>query len=392
MANQIPSFSQLISDAIGIYESALGQTIPLFARSFYRVVAKVQATYAAGLYRYGRDRALQNLAVTADRDGLIIIGREFGIAPNDAVAAEINVGFNATNGTVYSTTIPFISADTGKRYFLSADATVVGTSIILILTCEDTGPEGNLTAPSTITLGTPVPGSDPSGSYISANVTGTLEETTEDFRVRVLDKIRGKNGGANEADYRDWAQEIAGCRRAYPYAGSPVGSGITALPGMRTVYVESTTDINVDGIAPPSLLTQVRNNIITDPATGKRRETLGLIQSYLYVESITNTSIYVEIRNLTVDPSVEVECKSQIASAITSYFQNVRPFIEGLDPSFEKRDTITSPVLAAQVDDVLAAYRAFCTSVGFGLAPSSFLDQYQLAEGGRVKLGGVFYV
>jgi uncharacterized phage protein gp47/JayE len=392
MANQIPSFQQLIDDAISIYESNLGQTIPLFKRAFFRVVAQIQATYAAGLYRYGRDRAIQNLAITANRDGLIIIGREFGISPEDAVAAEIEVDFNATNGTTYSTSIPFISDDTGLRYFLDSDATVVGTSITLTLTCEDTGPEGNLSVGQIVSLGTPVPGSDPSGVTVQTTITGTEAETTEDFRVRVLDKIRGKNGGANLADYRDWAQEVAGCKRAYPYSGSPVDSGITPLPGMRTVYVEATTDVDPDGIAPPSLITQVRNNIITDPLTGKKRECLGLIESYLYVESIRVTEIYVEIRNLIVDSSVETDCKSDIVSAITSYFDNVRPYIEGLDPGFAKRDVITDLVISAQIDDVLAAYRASATGAGFGLAPSSFLDQYQLGEGERVKFGGIQYV
>lgn len=392
MANQIPSFQQLIDDAISIYESNLGQTIPLFKRAFFRVVAIVQATYAAGLYRYGRDQAIQNLAVTAGRDGLIVIGREFGISPNDAVAAEIEVNFNAADGTVYPATTPFISDDTGLRYFLDSDATVSGTSITLTMTCEDTGPSGNLTVGQIISLGNPIPGSDPFGTVIQTTITGTEEESTEDFRVRVLDKIRGKNGGANEADYRDWAQDVAGCKRAYPYAGSPVDSGITPLPGMRTIYVEATSDIDPDGIAPPSLLTQVRNNIITDPITGLRRETLGLIQSYLYVESISVTPIYIEVRNLIVDSSVEVDCKADIVDAIRSYFDNVRPYIEGLDPSFEKRDTITDLVIAAQIDDVLAAYRASATGAGFGLAPSSFLSLYQLQEGERVKFGGIQYV
>ncbi|NIP56133.1 hypothetical protein GWN42_31335 [candidate division KSB1 bacterium] len=392
MANQIPTFNQLISDAVSQFESALGQTVPTFERAFFRVMAKLQATYAAGLYRYGRDRALQNFAVTASRDGLIVIGREFGLTPTDAVAATVSVQFGCADGTTYTTDIPFIADDTGIRYFLASDVTVSGTSATLSVTADETGPEGNLSAGQIMSLGTPVPGSDSTGEVAETTTTGTEAEGTEDFRVRVLDKIRGRTGGANMADYREWAQEVAGCRRAYPYAGSPVGSGITPLPGMRTVYVEATTDIDPDGIAPASLIDQVRDNIITNPDTGKRRETLGLIQSYLYVESIRVTDIYIEVRNLSVDSSVEADLKSDIEDAIRSYFANVRPFIEGLDPSFEKRDVITDLVVAAQVDDVLAAYRAFATGVGFGLAMASFLDQYQLAQGERVRLGGITYV
>ena len=107
-------------------------------------------------------------------------------------------------------------------------------------------------------------------------------------------------GGGNAADYREWAQEVAGVTRAYPYSGKPVALLLESSPPDRTVYIEADTTIDPDGIAPQALLDEVRATITTDPVTGLARQPLGLTDSTLFVESISRTEFFVGISHLFV--------------------------------------------------------------------------------------------
>ena len=201
-----------------------------------------------------------------------------------------------------------------------------------------------------------------------------------------------QGGGGNTADFRSWAQEVSGVFRAYPYSGLPYGAAGTSSPADRTVYVEADTSIDPDGIAPSSLLDDVRDSITTDPDTNEARQPLGLTDDTLYVESITRISIYIEVRNLDVDVAIEAQVKSDIDDAVDEYLRSIAPFIPGLDVESEREDTITALVLSDIIQDILSSVGGSAEAVAFGLSFGTSLPTYTLNPGELCKSGGVNYV
>ena len=216
------------------------------------------------------------------------------------------------------------------------------------------------------------------------------QETDSDYRPRVLFAQRAVTGGANATDHKLWSEAVTGVRRAFPYAGRPPAVG-PSFPGDRTVYVECQTSIDADGIAPAPLLADVRADINTDPVTGESRLVLGLTDATLWVESISRTSIFVEVRDLDVEAAKEAACKADLSTALDNYFRSIATFVDGVDIPQERNDSITSLSVSDVAQDVFSAYGAVCQGIGFGLVVGVFVPLYFLNPGELAKLGGIAY-
>jgi len=175
-------------------------------------------------------------------------------------------------------------------------------------------------------------------------------------------------------------------------AGASVTLENESLPGDRTVYVEAVSTLDPDGIASPALLAQVRSEINNDPETGRTRPPLGETDETLWVESIERTTLYVEVRSLSVDPAIEVTVKADIATAVDEYFRSTQPFITGLDFESDKNDIITDLTVSSVVQDILEPVGASAGTVGFGVTPGIFIPVYTLKKGEMAKSGGVTYI
>jgi hypothetical protein len=389
MALEIPTTQESFDSYLSNLESELNQESPLNDKSFLRVLAALEAGGDQGLYKYAVERAKQNLAITATEDDLDNIGAEYNVVRTPGTATVLNITVTGTNGTVISSGTSFIGDANGERYFTDAEGTISGGSVSLTVTAENAGVLGNLADSETLTMSSIIPGADASATIDSTDTTGADEETDENFRPRVLTAIRASTGGANAYDYKIWAEEVAGVKTAFPYAGRPTG---TDYPGDRTIYVEADESIDPDGIAPSSLLDDVRDSLNTDPDTNLSRPPLGLIDDTLFVESISRTTFYVEIRNLQIDAAVESKAKSEISDALDLYFTGIAPFVDGVDLAQERNDTITDLTVSLTVQDVLNANGGTADGIGFGTTPSTFIDSYLLGEGELAKVGGITYV
>jgi uncharacterized phage protein gp47/JayE len=163
------------------------------------------------------------------------------------------------------------------------------------------------------------------------------------------------------------------------------------LPGDRTVYIEAVSEVDPDGVAPQSLLDDVRAAINYDPDTSKGRPPLGETDGTLAVESIRRTSFYTEIRNLDVPADQVVSVKSRIEAAVDTYFRGITPFIDGIDAGFDRNDLITSMSLAKVIQEITSTVGGSAASVGFGTELGVFLGSYQLTQGELGKLGAISY-
>jgi hypothetical protein len=388
MPLNIPTTKTLRSTFLTFLENALNQSSPLADKAFTRVISAVFAGVFTILYKFAAQEAKENLAISASRAGLIKLGAEYDLPIKPAEATILTITLPAVDGTIIPQTVDFQGDANGLRYLLSANSNPATSSLITMqVTCKVTGAQGNLAISDTLTIGTQVAGAETVATVTVVDNLGADEEATEAYRARLLSAIRSPGGGGNAADYRNWTLETTNVVGAYPYSGTALGGS----PPDRTVYVEADTSIDPDGIAPPSLLVDVRTSITTDPETGLSRQPLGMTDATLFIESITRIPIYVQITNLVVDPLDLAQVKADLDTSLTTYFFGLSPWIDGLDPVFEKNDEITNASISKVAFDVVHAAGGSYDNLAFGLAPGVFAPSHILNFGEHAKLGTITY-
>ena len=384
----LPTTQQSKDTNLSNLEGQLGQTSPLADKALLRVLAVMEALgVATPLYKFAAERAKQNLWLTATGDDLDILGGEYEVPRKAAVAAVLTIQLPGTNGTIIPATADFVGDSNGVRYFPDSSATVTGGFATMTVTAEGAGISGNLQIGDTMSIGTQVPGAETVASVTVVDTVGTERETDDAYRIRGLDATRSEGGGGNSFDYRNWAQEVSGVARAFPYAGQPA---VTGTPPDRTVFVEADTTIDLDGIAPQALLDDVRDSITTDQLTGLSRQPLGLTDSTLWVESITRSEFFIEITGLVIDAAIETETKAEIEVAVTNYFIFLNPFVAGLDFLGDKNDVVTQLTISNIIQDILFARNGSATSIAFGTGFGSYPSTpVTLDPGEKAKLGTI---
>lgn len=386
----IPTTQQILDRSLATFEAKLNQTVPLVDKAFLRVVSAILAMNETELYKYGVERALQNLALTATGEDLDTIGTNYGVNRKSAVAAELRLLLTGTPGSPVSISTQWLGDANGLRYSqLAAVVISAGGDVLVSTQCQTPGVEGNLPDLSTLTIGAQLPGVSSVATVQATETDGLDRETDTSYRRRILNEIRTVGGGGNGVDYRTWAEEVIGVEAAFPYAGAPPSE--VSLPGDRTVYVMATSDVSPDHIPPPSLLAEVRAAINIDPETGLSRPALGMTNDGLYVEPIFLTAIYVEIRGFDPGTGTPGDVKTAIENALAAYLAIVFPFITGTDVDVNRNDTVTDLTLSLVVQRVLAGYGGEATGIGFGLAPLVFIPSYMVGQGELVVLGAINY-
>lgn len=389
----IPTTAQQTADNLARFESQLGQQAPINAKAFLRVLSVMEAVLATSLYKNSIDQIKQTLAITAGETGLTVLGAEYGVNRKVAVSANLTITLPGINGTIIPNTVDFVGDANGLRYRVDASATITGGIATISITANDPGAAGNLNDGDTLTIGTQIPGAESTATVLQTDAVGADEEDLELWRQRILDIERAPGGGGNAADYRNWAQEVAGVARAFPFAGNPVTLFSPDTPPERTVYIQATPDVDPDGVPTQALLDSVRASISADPLTGLSRPPLGLTDGTLYVEPIIRLEFFVIVAGLNVDTGLETAIKEGITTQLDLYFSSVQPFVDGVDPTLVRNDAITDLTVSNVVQDVLVGSGGFAQNVTFNLGMGS-LAEYTLAQNEVAKLaaGGVSYV
>ena len=388
----IPTTQSLVDRNVSAFESRLGQDVPLQDKAFLRVLAVLEAIGEASAYRFSTEQIKQNLAITATGDDLERIGADIGIIRKPAEAAELRITMPATTGADLSPSIGFVGDSNGVRYYHAAFASEAGGIIEVVVTAEDEGAVGNLQVSDTMTIISQVAGVGSTATVTVVENIGADKEDQEVYRRRVLFRQAAVAGGGDAASYKEWGEEVAGVETIYPYAGKPYGSVDPSFPGDRTLYVEATTDVDPDGIAPQALLDEVKEQVQIPDDTDRERPPLGLEDSNLYVESISRISIYVVVIDLVITADLLSRAKSDIEDALTTYFLAIAPFVEGVDAPQSRNDKITTPTVTSIVQDVLTALGGTSTGVTFSLSSGgAVIDEHVLVPGVKAKLGAVAY-
>jgi hypothetical protein len=388
----IPTTKEIKEINLTNLESRINQDSPLNDRAFLKVLAVVEAVIQTGLYKFAAERSLQNLVSTATGDFLIQLGLELEVFYKEAEATILEAEISGSNGVVIPSGTAFNGVLNEVIYLTNADATISGGIATLELTAQKTGTIGNLNNGSELYIRSLIADVDPVAIVTDTINVGTEAEEEEAYRERVLFAYRAVLGAGNSSDYKVWAERVSGVKRVYPFTGKPY-SIPTSCPGDRTIFVEATTDVDPDGIAPSSLLEEVREAINYD-SEGREQIPLGVEDSLLYIESIERNEFFVKIISLVVDPAKLTALQADISIALDKYFREiVRPYVIGIDPIFQKNDVITQNFVSDVVADPLKLYGASCSEVQFSKedgVPTPVLS-YTLENNELAKLGGITY-
>lgn len=379
MSINIPTTQELFEQNLENYQNKINQESPLNDRAFLRVASQNEAGAFTILYKYGQERALQNLALTATGSDLDNIGAEYSLPRNPATASEYTATLPATDGTIIPGTTIFTGVNNSVKYISIGSATASSESAVLTLRATVTGEAGN--DAGSFRIQSQIAGAQTTATLTSQTVTGASAETDEAYRLRILERIQNPPQGGAPTDYRIWSKTVSGVKNAFPY------SGLT-YPNDITVYVEATTAVAPpDGIPSSTLLDQVENAILYDEDGLRNRMPLGVAN--LYVNPISRINLYTTIIGLTVDNEATV--KSEIEAQIDTFYRSREPYIQGLTLVNGRSDTITAPDVASVVNDIVRAAGGSVQNVTFGITVGGVLSQYILTGGQLAKSGGVTY-
>jgi uncharacterized phage protein gp47/JayE len=358
---QTPTASELSTQVLADIEGALGQQSPLLPKAFLRVLSRAIGGALALMYRLIRWTYEQIFPATADAESLIRIGQQYGLSVTPSVAAILDIqlvgtpGAEAPAGTIWR-------GGNGKTYIQNG-LSVIGISGISTahVECTEGGSLGSLGVGNTLEAATPAAGID-GASVLEILTEGEDEETTEQFRSRVLQRIAGQPQGGSAADYVKWATEIPGIVKAFAFRTDA---------GEVTVY--------------PLQATEGADRI---PAAGKLAEVLSYVSNPsrrplcadVLVEAMTERTVDITIT--TLSPS-DATTKAAIISELQRYLYAAYP------RQYPDEENPTHVISVAAIWSIILFSGAAAASVTMDVSGTGAVTRYELANSDLCKLGTV---
>lgn len=393
MALNTPTTKDISDNIIAQLQTSLNQTIPLLPKSFSRVLAKTLAGVFVLLYKYGGSIFLNLFVETASANDTEILGvtvnpltfwgRLIGIGdPTPGTNAELLIDITVENqtGSLPSGT-QLINSDNGFTYItigsVLLDAATVQATIRAVSDQAGgggVGTAGNLDPGETVSFANALANVARVATVDSQTVTAADAESTDVYRQRIIDRFQKRPQGGAYVDYESWGESVAGIVNIYPYTGNN--------PGQVDIYVEATVESSgdPDGIPTTAQLQAVLDAVnYDDGGLASRRPANALCNTL----GIIRTSFYVSVTNLVVDSLATVQ--ALISSAITDFFLDAEPFVDGLTIP-PRKDRITRSALIGLVEDIVTANNGTFTTVTFNIGGTD-LELYILGQGEKAKLG-----
>jgi len=370
--------SEIDANIIAQLQISLGQQIPIFPKSFIRVLARVLAGVFVILNKYADYICLQLFVATASMAETEILGnrisplKEWGrmIGAGDpyaatAASATVRVLVIAAGGDPIPAGTQLVNPLTQLIYITKTTLFLgVPGAYTLNVDCTTLGTIGAVAVGAKLSFLTP-----PVQVYSETDVTvslgaGTDAETEGAYRKRITDYFQRRPQGGAAADYYLWGMTVAGVRNIYPYTG--------AVPGTVDVYVEGTGEDRYPSINALAGVSMAVGSTLRKP-----------INAQPIIKPIT-------IQDFTVSVSLtEDGLRPEITDAIENYFLDREPFLEGVSSGI-RRDRVYVNSLSGIVQDICDLYGASFGRVVMRRNGSS-TAVYALAEGELVRCLAVSY-
>lgn len=301
----IPTITEIKEQILSDIETATGKTAPLLPISVWSVISTALAGALYLVYKFIDWTRKQIFVNTADYEGLILIGQEYGLFPNVSQEWRGTASITGTNGT--NIPIGKIYTRGNFAYQVTVLATVSSGSATLVLESLTSGSEPNLIATDILTESNPTVGLSSTITIATITQSGRDEESIENFRNRISLRQKFPPQGGSVSDYVQWTLEVPGISEAFPFLDSP---------GIIYVYplLETTNPLN--RIPDNSKLTEVENYLNSYP--------LRPLNANINTSAFTEITINVAVSNLQVDTPA---LRATIESEITDYFFSRRPLL-----------------------------------------------------------------
>lgn len=232
MTFEVPTRRVLIARAQADIDARLKGADSRLHASNLNVLSIVHAGGMDGLYRYAAWIARQMYVKTCDEAQLLIRANELGVPRKDPSRASGYVSFPASSGSVIPAVSDLVRSD-GVRYQVVTEASAVGGSITVFVRANEAGAVGNVAAAASLSLLTPVPGVQSSGTVGADGISGGSDiEGVESWRDRVLRRMRQAPQGGSKSDYETWALEVPGVTRVW-VAAHEMGVGTVTVRFVR---------------------------------------------------------------------------------------------------------------------------------------------------------------
>jgi uncharacterized phage protein gp47/JayE len=196
--------------------------ISMVPNSNTRVVADAQGGLAHLNLQYLdwlADQLMPDLSETEwlDRHAVLWLKNADGTKGRKSPTAAVGlVKFTGTEGTIMpiDTGLRVASVGSGTVYRTSADAAMGAGPTSVPVSAVDTGSAGNLDPNDSLFLVNAIAGIDATGTVVEMTG-GTDQETDDELRVRVKERIQKPPMGGDADDYVAWALAFPGVTRAW---------------------------------------------------------------------------------------------------------------------------------------------------------------------------------
>jgi uncharacterized phage protein gp47/JayE len=197
----------------------------LLQKAVIRILAIVQAGFAFQHYDFLDWISLMAVPFTAAGEFLSGWGSLKGVLQEDATfASSPAVTFTVVGApSIPSGTLINRGGDSFP-YQATADATISGTTATVPIVALTAGSAGNCDVGTAMALASPIANVQSVGVVATQVSGGADQETTDDYRTRVLDRYAAPAQGGDMSDYIEWALTVPGVTRAW-VARNAVGSG-----------------------------------------------------------------------------------------------------------------------------------------------------------------------
>lgn len=224
----IPTIAEIRDQIISDIETKIGASIPIAPKAFVRVLAVALAGVQGLAYRFGKWIYQQIFPQTADEEALARIGDQYAISRIPAMRAQLTA--DATGDE--DTELPAGTLWRGPNDLVySQAATVVipeAGTVEIAVECLTAGEDGNLEIGEILNLVTPIPGATGEATVNATVVTGEDQEDIEDYRDRILIRLRNRPQGGAAPDWVLWTREVPGIVKAFAFRTAP--GTVTAYP------------------------------------------------------------------------------------------------------------------------------------------------------------------
>jgi len=227
MAFSRPTLSSILSRIEADIRTGLAIGAVL-RRSFLGVIAKALSGASHTLHGHIAWAVDQLFPDVADADYLVRWATIWGINRNEATYARLNITITGTTGGVVPIGTVFQRTD-GTLYETEAEVTAPAAgTIAAVIVAQEPGTGPNLSNGSIVSMTSPIAGVESDATVDSTATEGEDQETVEDLRVRLLERIQSPPSGGKVSDYIAFAKTVTGVTRVWVLPGY-LGEGTVGL-------------------------------------------------------------------------------------------------------------------------------------------------------------------